>query len=127
VDSILQARAINPQGVVDATGAVSVLALSGGGANGAFGAGLLRGWSESGTRPVFKLVTGIGAGALIAPFAFLGSGYDTTLEEFYTTITTKDIYYASTVHVIRWFLLRRSGGAGGGTAGREAICRHVDR
>jgi Patatin-like phospholipase len=92
VDSIRQARALDPRGVVDATGAVNVLALSGGGANGAFGAGLLRGWSASGTRPVFKLVTGISTGALIAPFAFLGSGYDATLEDFYTTITTKDIY-----------------------------------
>ena len=64
----------------------------GGGANGAFGAGLLKGWTESGTRPAFKLVTGISTGALIAPFAFLGSGYDATLEDFYTTITTKDIY-----------------------------------
>jgi hypothetical protein len=92
VESIRQARAINPQGVVDATGAVNVLALSGGGAHGAFGAGLLRGWSESGTRPAFKIVTGISTGALIAPFAFLGSGYDATLEDFYTTIATKDIY-----------------------------------
>jgi hypothetical protein len=92
VESIRQARAIDPRGVVDATGAVNVLALSGGGANGAFGAGLLKGWSEAGTRPVFKLVTGISTGALIAPFAFLGSGYDATLEDFYTTITTKDIY-----------------------------------
>jgi uncharacterized protein YceK len=92
VESIRQARAIDPRGVVDATGAVSVLALSGGGANGAFGAGLLKGWTESGTRPVFKLVTGISTGALIAPFAFLGSGYDATLEDFYTTITTEDIY-----------------------------------
>jgi hypothetical protein len=92
VESIRQARAIDPRGVVDATGAVSVLALSGGGANGAFGAGLLRGWTDAGTRPVFKLVTGISTGALIAPFAFLGSGYDATLQEFYTSITTKDIY-----------------------------------
>jgi hypothetical protein len=92
VESVRQARAINPRGVVDATGAASVLALSGGGANGAFGAGLLKGWTESGTRPVFKLVTGISTGALIAPFAFLGSGYDATLEDFYTTITTQDIY-----------------------------------
>jgi hypothetical protein len=92
VESIRQARAIDPRGVVDATGAVSVLALSGGGANGAFGAGLLCGWTEAGTRPPFKLVTGISTGALLAPFAFLGSGYDATIREFYTTITTKDIY-----------------------------------
>ena len=47
------------------------LAVSGGGHNGAFGAGLLTGWSATGTRPEFKVVTGISTGALIAPFAFL--------------------------------------------------------
>ena len=92
VESIHQARAIDPRGVVDTTGHVNVLALSGGGANGAFGAGLLNGWTAASTRPVFKLVTGISTGALIAPFAFLGSDYDSTLREFYTTISTKEIY-----------------------------------
>lgn len=67
------------------------LAISGGGANGAFGAGLLCGWTESGTRPQFKLVTGISTGALIAPFAFLGAPYDATLREVYTNTSTKDI------------------------------------
>jgi Patatin-like phospholipase len=61
------------------------LALSGGGADGAFGAGVLVGWSEAGTRPTFDVVTGISTGALIAPFAFLGSAYDGPLEEAYTT------------------------------------------
>jgi hypothetical protein len=92
VESIHQARAIDPSGVVDTTGHVNVLALSGGGANGAFGAGLLNGWTAAGTRPVFKLVTGISTGALITPFPFLGSDYDSTLRDFYTTISTKDIY-----------------------------------
>jgi Patatin-like phospholipase len=67
------------------------LAISGGGDNGAFGAGLLCGWTAAGDRPVFKLVTGISTGALIAPFAFLGSAYDAQLKEFYTTISQKDI------------------------------------
>lgn len=67
------------------------LALSGGGANGAFGAGLLNGWTEAGTRPEFTIVTGISTGALIAPFAFLGSEYDGVLKHFYTTVTTKDV------------------------------------
>ncbi len=67
------------------------LAVSGGGANGAFGAGLLCGWTEHGTRPTFKGVTGISTGALIAPFAFLGPKHDDTLRKFYTTISTKDI------------------------------------
>jgi hypothetical protein len=92
VESIRQVRAIDPRGLVDASGYVNVLALSGGGANGAFGAGLLNGWTAAGTRPVFKLVTGISTGALIAPFAFLGSDYDDTLRQFYTKISTKDIY-----------------------------------
>ncbi len=52
---------------------VSFLALSGGGDDGAFGAGVLCGWTAHGDRPEFKLVTGISTGALIAPFAFLGS------------------------------------------------------
>jgi hypothetical protein len=67
------------------------LAISGGGDNGAFGAGLLCGWTAAGDRPEFKLVTGISTGALIGPFAFLGSSYDARLKEFYTTISQKDI------------------------------------
>ena len=68
------------------------LALSGGGGDGAFGAGILCGWTEAGTRPQFKLVTGISTGALIAPFAFLDPEYDAKLKEAYTTISDKDIY-----------------------------------
>jgi hypothetical protein len=67
------------------------LAISGGGADGAFTAGLLNGWTAAGTRPEFKVVTGISTGALIAPFAFLGPKYDGVLREFYTTITTDKI------------------------------------
>jgi hypothetical protein len=67
------------------------LAVSGGGDNGAFTAGLLNGWTAQGTRPEFKLVTGISTGALIAPFAFLGPKYDATLKEVYTTISAKDV------------------------------------
>jgi predicted acylesterase/phospholipase RssA len=67
------------------------LAISGGGPNGAFGAGLLNGWTESGERPPFVIVTGISTGAFIAPFAFLGPDYDETLKELYTTISTEDI------------------------------------
>ncbi len=67
------------------------LAISGGGANGAFGAGLFAGWTESGTRPVFNMVTGVSTGALTAPFAFLWSEYDDELKKVYTTTTTKDI------------------------------------
>jgi hypothetical protein len=67
------------------------LAISGGGDNGAFGAGLLCGWTAAGNRPEFKLVTGISTGALIGPFAFLGSSYDAQLKEFYTNVSAEDI------------------------------------
>jgi predicted acylesterase/phospholipase RssA len=63
---------------------LQLLAVSGGGENGAFGAGLLCGWSDQGTRPTFDLVTGISTGALTAPFAFLGSDYDPQLRAVYT-------------------------------------------
>jgi regulator of protease activity HflC (stomatin/prohibitin superfamily) len=67
------------------------LAISGGGQNGAFTAGLLNGWTAAGNRPQFKAVTGISTGALIAPFAFLGPQYDETLRRVYTQMSTKDI------------------------------------
>jgi predicted acylesterase/phospholipase RssA len=62
----------------------NMLAISGGGDNGAYAAGLLNGWSENGTRPEFSLVTGVSTGALIAPYAFLGTAHDAQLKEFYT-------------------------------------------
>ncbi len=70
---------------------LNVLAISGGGANGAFAAGLLNAWTDSGTRPEFNIVTGISTGALIAPFAFLGPDYDEVLEAFYTRYATEDL------------------------------------
>jgi hypothetical protein len=76
----------------DGTPGYCVLALSGGGATGAFGAGFLNGWSASGSRPTFKLVTGISTGALIAPFAFLGPDYDPQLKEAFTTIESENIF-----------------------------------
>ncbi len=74
------------------TGDANYLALSGGGDDGAFGAGLLVGWSKQGSRPNFNLVTGISTGALIAPFAYLGKEYDPVLQQVYTTINPKDVY-----------------------------------
>ena len=70
----------------------SFLAVSGGGSNGAFGAGLLFGWTASGKRPEFTVVTGVSTGSLIAPFAFLGPPYDESLKEAYTEISGADIY-----------------------------------
>ncbi|NIU87724.1 MAG: patatin-like phospholipase family protein, partial [Nitrosopumilaceae archaeon] len=69
----------------------SALLLSGGGSYGAFGAGFLNGWSRSGTRPEFKLVTGISTGALIAPLAFVGEDYDSVLQKMYTGVSTEDV------------------------------------
>jgi hypothetical protein len=69
----------------------SYLAISGGGADGAFGAGLLVGWTAQGTRPEFTVVTGISTGALIAPFAFLGPKYDPVLRKVYTELSTADL------------------------------------
>ncbi len=65
-------------------GELDFIALSGGGSNGAFTAGLMKGWSETGARPDFEVVTGVSTGALAAPFVFLGSDYDDELAEAYT-------------------------------------------
>jgi predicted patatin/cPLA2 family phospholipase len=70
----------------------NLLAISGGAEDGAFGAGLLVGWSDAGRRPVFDLVTGISSGALIAPFAFLGREHDNQLREIFTKYGRKDIF-----------------------------------
>jgi hypothetical protein len=72
--------------------AANYLSLSGGGDDGAYGAGLLIGWSERGDRPQFNLVTGISTGALIAPFAFVGKEYDPVLRDVYTQLGPQDIF-----------------------------------
>ena len=68
------------------------LALSGGGDNGAFGAGLLAGWNVAGGRPDFGVVTGISTGALTAPFVFAGSRWDEKLRSAYTEVSASDIF-----------------------------------
>jgi predicted patatin/cPLA2 family phospholipase len=73
------------------------LALSGGGDDGAFGAGLLVGWSSRGTRPSFDLVTGVSTGALSAPFAFLGRDYDRQLTAVYTDSSADAIYRSRSI------------------------------
>lgn len=67
------------------------LAISGGGADGAFAAGVLTGWTRRGARPEFEVVTGVSTGALAAPFAFLGPRYDAELKEIYTAYGDRDI------------------------------------
>ncbi|HRH85795.1 MAG TPA: patatin-like phospholipase family protein [Rubrivivax sp.] len=101
------------------------LALSGGGASGAFGSGFLNGWTAAGTRPVFKIVTGVSTGALMAPFAFLGPDHDDALRQFYTTTRTRDIFLlSSTFGLLRQLL---SGEALADTRPLQAlIAQHVD-
>src|SRR3954447_2510203 len=81
--------ATRPPGQILAQG--EFLAVSGGGEDGAFGAGLLCGWTEAGTRPEFEVATGVSTGALTAPFAFLGSAYDAQLRAVYTDLKPEDI------------------------------------
>jgi predicted patatin/cPLA2 family phospholipase len=71
---------------------LTLLALSGGSDGGAYGAGFLYGWTETGKRPEFDMVTGISTGALMSPFAFLGPESDEPLKAVYTTISAKNIY-----------------------------------
>ena len=79
----------------------NVLVLSGGGMNGAYPAGVLNGWSEAGIRPRFDVVTGISAGALIAPFAFLGPGHDDALAR-NAILHAEDVYRSRSIFAIPW-------------------------
>lgn len=96
------------------------LALSGGGSNGAFGAGLLSGWTKTGSRPDFTIVTGISTGSLIAPFAFLGPPYDALLTEAYTQLSRNDVFRRK--HVLR---ILRSTSATDNTPLRQLVSRYV--
>ena len=102
------------------TGRVTYLALSGGGADGAYGAGILNGWTASGTRPEFSVVSGVSTGALIAPFAFLGSGYDKTLREVYTSGIAESLL--GTPSIVRALF---GSGLFGNTRLRELVARYV--
>jgi predicted acylesterase/phospholipase RssA len=73
-------------------GNFKILVLSGGGAYGAYSAGVLAGWSETDTRPQFDVVTGVSSGALVATLAFLGPGRDPDLKRFYTRLTDRDVF-----------------------------------
>ena len=70
------------------------LTLSAGGADGAYAAGFLNGWTASGARPEFSVVIGSSIGALVAPFAFLGPEYDPVLREQFTRVTAADVFEA---------------------------------
>lgn len=79
---------------------INVLAISGGGANGAYGAGILCGWSETGKRPEFDIVTGVSTGALTAPAAFLGPSYDKIIRDIYTNVSGSDIAKQSLIEFL---------------------------
>ncbi len=122
VESMHQQPEPGPPVRPDGSRGYSALALSGGGANGAFGAGFLCGWSDAGTRPQFKIVTGISTGALIAPAAFLGSDYDNQLREVYTQTSSKQIYKPRNPVSLLW-----SESFTDSAPLYELIERHVDR
>lgn len=102
---------VRRDGKVPNGGAVDILALSGGGSDGAYGAGLLNGWSRRGGRPEFQLITGISTGALIAPLAFLGSSRDCDLRDLYTTLSTDDLVIAELFGALTGDSLGLSGSA----------------
>ncbi len=89
-----------PWGAVDPTAAEpvgggsddAVLTLAGSGSLIAYGAGVLCGWTEAGTRPEFRTVAASSTSALIATYAFLGTEYDSQLQDFVTGINTLDVY-----------------------------------
>ncbi len=99
---------------------LSYLALSGGGADGAYGAGVLSGWTAAGTRPEFSVVSGVSTGALIAPFAFLGPAYDATLRDVYTSGIAESLL--NTPNIVRTLF---GSGLFGNTHLRELVARYV--
>jgi predicted acylesterase/phospholipase RssA len=101
---------------------LSYLALSGGGADGAYGAGVLNGWSAAGTRPEFSVVSGMSTGALIAPFAFLGPAYDATLRDVYTSGIAESLL--STPSIVRAAF---GSGLFVNTHLRELVARYIDQ
>jgi predicted acylesterase/phospholipase RssA len=91
VEAMVRQRDAQRRAAGISSGTMNYLAISGGGSDGAFGAGLLAGWSAARSRPAFDIVTGISTGALIAPFAFLGPAYDGQLKEIYTAYQPSDV------------------------------------
>lgn len=101
---------------------VEYLALSGGAEDGAFGAGLLTGWSKRGDRPRFEVVTGVSAGALIAPYAYLGPSYDGQLSELWNNFDSNSV---ATPQVLAGLL--GADALADSTPLRNLIAKHVDR
>ncbi len=91
VESAKQMRKSYPE-LYNQPDKLNILAISGGGSKGAWGIGLLKGWSDLGEMLNFRLVTGISTGALIAPYAFLGGSYLDVIADFYTNVSDDDIF-----------------------------------
>ncbi|MET4017961.1 patatin-like phospholipase family protein [Bradyrhizobium sp. S3.2.12] len=102
------------------TATKSYLALSGGGADGAYGVGVLSGWTAARTRPTFSVVSGVSTGGLIAPFAFLGSQYDDTLREVYTSGIAESLLNDPSIMRVLF-----GSGLFGNTRLRELVARYV--
>ncbi|WP_314961587.1 patatin-like phospholipase family protein [Bradyrhizobium cosmicum] len=98
----------------------SYLALSGGGADGAYGVGVLSGWSAAGTRPTFSVVSGVSTGGLMAPFAFLGPQYDDTLKDVYTSGIAESLLNDPSIMRVLF-----GSGLFGNTRLRELVARYV--
>ncbi|WP_441236339.1 patatin-like phospholipase family protein [Bradyrhizobium sp. 930_D9_N1_4] len=102
------------------TATKSYLALSGGGADGAYGVGVLNGWTAARTRPTFSVVSGVSTGGLIAPFAYLGSQYDDTLREVYTSGIAESLLSDPSIMRVLF-----GSGLFGNTRLRELVARYV--
>lgn len=100
---------------------LNFLAISGGGQDGAFGAGLLAGWTAAGDRPEFQIVTGVSTGALSAPFVFLGPDYDDALRDVYLNHSTEDL-----VEFRPWTVIATGDAAVDTDKLRELITGHLD-
>lgn len=104
----------------NSTATRSYLALSGGGADGAYGVGVLNGWTAARTRPTFTVVSGVSTGGLIAPFAFLGPQYDDTLKEVYTSGIAESLLNDPSIMRVLF-----GSGLFGNTRLRELVARYV--
>ncbi|MEH6452365.1 MAG: patatin-like phospholipase family protein [Psychromonas sp.] len=74
---------------------LNILALSGGGSGGAFGAGVLNGWKDHGSMPNFDVVTAISTGSIMATYAFLGGEHIDKLDTIFNNLSTADLYKSS--------------------------------
>ena len=116
-----------PEGTEVKDAEYNILAISGGGSNGAFGTGILNGWDASGTKPVFAIVTGISTGALIAPYAFLGGKYDEEIGRLFTSVNTDDIFKRKSFFSIVWGLINGTDSIADSSPLAGLLAQHIDQ